>query len=289
MKKYLFLILLTAAFFSAVLFAEAEKTDGKPAENNATHLQWSNISKEKLDWKGALDYCKNVSDGGFKDWRLPNIDELRDSVVNCPKTEFGGECKVSEKSGCLSPECKNPKGSCNCKRQNYAVYSKFLDGEHIGLWSSSALSNDANSVWGIVYYSAMVGSIGKNSKLYARCVRTADASDKRVYLGGDLPVIMGALDRSDIDAYIRRNLAKIVLCYEKELNKDPKVEGRIIVNFIVSATGDVSSAKVHKSNVANLQLETCVVEQIKKIKFPKPKGGGIVIVNYPFVFKNGDK
>ena len=101
-------------------------------------------------------------------------------------------------------------------------------------------------------------------------------------------VIMGALDRSVIDAYIRRNLAKIRWCYEKELNKDPKLFGRIVINFIISATGAVSSSKVQRTTMGNATVESCVADQIKKIRFPAPKGGGIVIVNYPFVFKNSE-
>ncbi|MGI6393887.1 MAG: AgmX/PglI C-terminal domain-containing protein [bacterium] len=106
--------------------------------------------------------------------------------------------------------------------------------------------------------------------------------------GGGQAVIMGALDRSVIDAYIKRNLAKIRWCYEKELNKDPKLFGRIVINFIISGTGVVSSSKVNRTTMGNQNVESCVADQIKKIRFPAPKGGGIVIVNYPFVFKHSE-
>ena len=106
--------------------------------------------------------------------------------------------------------------------------------------------------------------------------------------GGGQAVIMGALDRSVIDAYIKRNLAKIRWCYEKELNKDPKLFGRIVINFIISGTGAVSSSKVNRTTMGNQNVESCVADQIKKIRFPAPKGGGIVIVNYPFVFKHSE-
>jgi len=106
--------------------------------------------------------------------------------------------------------------------------------------------------------------------------------------GGGQAVIMGALDRSVIDAYIKRNLAKIRWCYEKELNKDPKLFGRIVINFIISGTGSVSSSKVNRTTMGNENVESCVADQIKKIRFPAPKGGGIVIVNYPFVFKHSE-
>ncbi len=106
--------------------------------------------------------------------------------------------------------------------------------------------------------------------------------------GGGQAVIMGALDRAVIDAYIKRNLAKIRWCYEKELNKDPKLFGKIVINFIIAKTGQVSSSKVQRSTMGNENVESCVADQIKKIRFPQPKGGGIVIVNYPFVFKHSE-
>ena len=124
MKKSLFLLILIASFSYGC--ASAEKTEEKnEVKNNVPHLQWSSRSPEKMDWHGALNYCKNVSDGGFKDWRLPNIDELRESIENCSKTEVGGECRVSGKNGCLSSECRNPKDSCACERKNKSVYSGF--------------------------------------------------------------------------------------------------------------------------------------------------------------------
>jgi len=107
-----------------------------------------------------------------------------------------------------------------------------------------------------------------------------------IKVGGGKAVIMGALDRAVIDAYIRRNLAKIRWCYEKELNKDPKIFGKIVINFVIAKTGRVSTSKVKRTTMGNRNVESCVATQIKKIRFPKPKGGGIVIVNYPFVFKN---
>lgn len=97
---------------------------------------------------------------------------------------------------------------------------------------------------------------------------------------------MGSLDRSQIDAYIKRNLAKIRWCYEKALKKNSSLYGKIVINFIINGSGAVSLSKIHSSTMNNKNVETCVADQIKKIQFPAPKGGGIVIVNYPFVFKH---
>ena len=254
------------------------------AENNATFLQWSSRSPEKMDWQSALDYCKNLSEssGG---WHLPNIDELRKGIIGCSKTELGGECRVSEKNGCLSSECKNPKGSCNCDRiANGSFYSSNCDEDDVALWSSSTLSDNSDSAWGVVYYSAMVGSNKKSGKFYARCVKNVNLKDETV--SSESPVIMGALNRCTIDSYIKKNVGEVKQCYEKGLSKTPELAGRVVINFIISASGDVSSAKVQKTTMGNAEVEKCVAGVIKKIKFPKPKSDGIVIVNYPFVFNN---
>jgi hypothetical protein len=36
----------------------------------------------------------------------------------------------------------------------------------------------------------------------------------------------------------------------------------------------------------NKTVETCIAARIKNWQFPKPKGGGTVLVSYPFLFKS---
>lgn len=292
-----------------MLFAEAEKTEKKPSEDasnpqselvpkqdneleneagaaagNRKTVLWSDRSPEKMTWNDAVNYCKNLSEKGSADWHLPNIDELRKGIIGCSKTELGGECRVSEKNGCLSSDCKNPKGSCNCDRiAKGSFYSANCDEDDVALWSSSALSDNPDSAWGIVYYSAMVGSNKKSGKFYARCVKEMDLKEESV--SHETPVIMGALNKCTIDSYVRKSIGEIRQCYENELAKDRKLAGRVVINFIISASGNVSSAKVQRTTMGSAEVENCVAGVIKKIKFPAPKGGGIVIVNYPFVFK----
>lgn len=256
----------------------------KVAKNDTPILLWSSRSPEKMDWQSASDYCRNLSENGSEGWHLPNIDELRKGIIGCPKTEFGGECRVSEKNGCLSSDCRSPKGSCNCERiAKGSFYSSNCDEDTIGLWSSSTLSDKPDSAWGVVFYSAMVGSSTKNGKFYARCVKELDSTDETV--SSESPVIMGALNRCTIDSYVRKSVGDVKKCYEKGHEKNPKLEGRVVINMVIAASGDVSSAKVQRSTLGDAEVENCVAGVIKKIRFPKPKGGGIVIVNYPFVFK----
>jgi hypothetical protein len=103
-------------------------------------------------------------------------------------------------------------------------------------------------------------------------------------VGAGDPIILGALDKSIIDRIVKQHLPQIRYCYQKELNKNPKLFGKIVVKFVISKEGAVSSATTKSSTMKNPIVEKCINARFMRMRFPKPKGGGIVIVSYPFVF-----
>ncbi len=105
-------------------------------------------------------------------------------------------------------------------------------------------------------------------------------------VGGD-PIILGALDKSLIDAVIKRNMAQIKYCYQRELTKSPSLGGKITVKFVIAKDGSVSSATTKSSTMSNATVESCINSRFMRFVFPEPKGGGIVIVSYPFIFSPG--
>lgn len=157
-----------------------EYPDGKCSDEAKTttkkmkkvgNLEWSDISNKGISWKNAVDYCKQLREGGHSDWRLPDIDELRTIVQKCPNTETGGICKVSRKSGCLSGKCMNDDKSCGCIFKWLGAYSKFGDDRWIRLWSSSVNSDDATYAWRIDFSSGWIKDYDKSSLNHVRCVR----------------------------------------------------------------------------------------------------------------------
>ena len=102
-------------------------------------------------------------------------------------------------------------------------------------------------------------------------------------VGGD-PIILGALDRSLIDEVIKRHMNQIRYCYQRELPRDPSLAGKITIKFVIAKDGSVSSASVKATTMNNPAVEECVVGRFMRMEFPQPKGGGIVIVSYPFHF-----
>jgi hypothetical protein len=103
---------------------------------------------------------------------------------------------------------------------------------------------------------------------------------------GGNPIILGALDKSLIDAVIKRNMNQIRYCYQRELTKNPSLKGKIVVKFVIAADGTVSKASIKSSSMGSPPVESCIKGRFRRFKFPQPKGGGIVIVSYPFIFSS---
>jgi len=99
------------------------------------------------------------------------------------------------------------------------------------------------------------------------------------------PLVMGSLDKELIRQVIQRNRGQIRFCYESQLTKYPKLNGKVAVKFVINAEGKVVSSEVAQSTAGNAELESCVAGRVRTWLFPKPKGGGVVVVTYPFIFK----
>lgn len=97
----------------------------------------------------------------------------------------------------------------------------------------------------------------------------------------------GGLSREEIQRVISRVMSQIKYCYEKELNKDPNLEGKLVMYWLISGSGDVTTANASQNTFAGSSakpVEQCVTRIIERLKFPSPKGNGVVNVTYPFVF-----
>lgn len=98
-------------------------------------------------------------------------------------------------------------------------------------------------------------------------------------------IVQGGLDKETIARVIKRHWNEIKYCYEKELSKDPNLYGKVTVNFIIDGTGSVAEASIQQTTMNNENVEGCMLSHVRRWRFPEPKGGGEVIVTYPWVFK----
>lgn len=94
--------------------------------------------------------------------------------------------------------------------------------------------------------------------------------------------VHGMLDKEIIRRVIRRHINEVKACYQRELSGDPELEGRIVVRFTIDGSGMVIASERVSSTMGNGIVEDCTVQAVKRWQFPKPIGGGMVIVTYPF-------
>lgn len=59
--------------------------------------------------------------------------------------------------------------------------------------------------------------------------------------------------------------------------------GRVMVQFTIAASGQVIASTLQASTMNDTGLKSCVVGVFRRLKFPKPIGGGIVVASYPLV------
>lgn len=124
-------------------------------------LSWSDASSARMTWNEAITYCEDL--GG----RVPTISELRTLIQNCPVTETGGDCEVTD--SCLSwDDCRN--NPClGCEYDDSGKYSVF--GYINDFRSSSEVSGDTDTAWRVSFLHGGVGSHYKSNYFYVLCVK----------------------------------------------------------------------------------------------------------------------
>jgi formylglycine-generating enzyme required for sulfatase activity len=141
MKK--FLQLTIAILFLTPIQADAARFtyDANTVSDIVTGLMWQreddNVTR---NWRDSLAYCENLGLGGYTDWRLPNIKELRSIVDN---TTFAPA--IAE--------------------------SVFLNSKSADYWSSTTSVEYPDDAWGVYFYGGSVEEFWKDGNIYTRCVR----------------------------------------------------------------------------------------------------------------------
>lgn len=116
-------------------------------------------------------------------------------------------------------------------------------------------------------------------------------------LARDTLLLLGALDRVVIDATIKTHMTDLRDCYQAVLSpqmfaKQPG--GRIVVRFTIGVDGSVTDAAIKsrewtigRKPAPSDGIEACMLHEFRGMVFPEPRGGGVVIVSYPFQFSPG--
>lgn len=99
-------------------------------------------------------------------------------------------------------------------------------------------------------------------------------------------VVLGGMDPDAIRRILIEHIPQFRHCYQQELDRAAQaVQGVVRLDFIIGASGHVTRAGV-ESAAANLPtgVQSCVVNVLRGIRFPAPRGGGVVEVSQPMNF-----
>lgn len=100
------------------------------------------------------------------------------------------------------------------------------------------------------------------------------------------PTVTGSLPKDVIRRILRAHFPRMRYCYEKALATDPKLAGKVTVNFGIDKSGAVTDPKITDGTIADATMRACIVTAMKAISFPAPDGGPVT-VTYPLIFNPG--
>lgn len=90
----------------------------------------------------------------------------------------------------------------------------------------------------------------------------------------------------DDDAVLRRVRGmrrRVAQCYEREVTRDPTLEGRVDVELEIHPAGN-TSARITNDGVGSRSLAECITNVASSIRFAEGPDGGSVLYSFPFLF-----
>jgi len=93
----------------------------------------------------------------------------------------------------------------------------------------------------------------------------------------------GDLDPRTVRRIVASNMGGIASCYERPLQRDHSLAGRVTINFTIAEGGRVTRARAVQNTVAP-EVGSCIETRIRAIHFPSPQGGPATF-QFPFIFQ----
>jgi len=94
----------------------------------------------------------------------------------------------------------------------------------------------------------------------------------------------GGLTPEQVRKVVEAHRAAIQYCFDKELQRNTRLSGKIVVYWRIEPAGAVSASRIQSSTVGSPDVEGCLVRTVRKWTFPAAANGQVTDVRYPFVF-----
>ncbi len=114
--------------------------------------------------------------------------------------------------------------------------------------------------------------------------------DREVAISTGETRVLGAIDPELIRKVIRDHADQVRYCYEQQLTLNPRLGGKVAIRWQINAGGNATDTVMDRAastGEAGLdRVAECIMSRIVTWEFPKPKGGGVAIVTYPWILRS---
>jgi Ca-activated chloride channel family protein len=93
------------------------------------------------------------------------------------------------------------------------------------------------------------------------------------------------LSEEDIKRAIKQQIPSIEICYQKALEKKPKIQGVVTFQLVIDSKGKVTKVSLVSSKLEDKNLEQCIIQAIKELSFPRPEGTDKATVSVSFTLR----
>ena len=97
------------------------------------------------------------------------------------------------------------------------------------------------------------------------------------------PIKLGFCSKSNIASVIKKRAGAFRFCYQRRLQLKQDLAGKVTVRLTIGEDGRVEAAS-SSGSMPDKNVHSCVLNQIRKLKFAPPQGAGKCIVRWPFKF-----
>ncbi|HEY6729229.1 MAG TPA: AgmX/PglI C-terminal domain-containing protein [Polyangiaceae bacterium] len=89
-----------------------------------------------------------------------------------------------------------------------------------------------------------------------------------------------------IQQVVLDNRARFRACYDAVQDKEPEIQGDIVIHFVLDSAGRVREGTLNeaRSTLKHPEVAKCIIGELRKVQFPASSKGLETQVNYPFNF-----
>ena len=108
----------------------------------------------------------------------------------------------------------------------------------------------------------------------------------KIVTGGAGESFSGTIDREAIRRVLKANERTIRTCYERQLNRNPDLLGKLVLTWDIAEGGRALNVRVGSNELGSAEVANCIMDRLKTWKFPDPPSNQVVEVSYPWFFSN---